>query len=124
MAIKRLTLPDSGMIRMIRDQLGSGYTPSTVIRELFQNADDAGAKRLVIGFHPGLPAHPEAIRRRPGLVVMNNGPVSPEDVVYLRHVKANQRASDPYTIGRFGIGKVALFNWADAYFRLFAESYG
>ena len=116
MTIEPLTMDAKGMARLIKDQLGSGYTPSTVIRELFQNADDAGATRLVIGFHPGLPKHPEALRRRPGLVVMNNGPVRPEDVDHLKQVKANQRASDPFTIGRFGIGKVALFNWADAYF--------
>jgi hypothetical protein len=116
MNIETLTLSSDGMARFIADELRGGYTKSTVIRELFQNADDAGANRLVIGYYPGVPTHANGFLRRPGLVFMNDGAVQPEDIEFLKQVKANRRVSDPYTIGRFGVGKLAVFNWADAYY--------
>ena len=122
MTIEPLRYTADSIAREIADKLKSGYTKSTVVREVFQNADDARATRLAVGFHPGIPGHADSIRRRPGLLFVNDGPVKDEDIAFLKQIKANRRSSEAYTIGRFGVGKLAFFNWADAYYLDFDTS--
>ncbi|KAI9763065.1 MAG: hypothetical protein M1840_000956 [Geoglossum simile] len=98
---------------------------STVLRELLQNADDAGASK--IDFHLStLPAaadvvshpllHPELREYQgPAVVAHNNHPpFSPGDFESLSNVGDSLKRLDVTKTGKFGLGFNSVYNWTDA----------
>jgi hypothetical protein len=92
-----------------------GYEANTLARELIQNADDAEASSLefryveIKEFPAGSPWN------RPAVVISNDGPVSSLDFDRLQEVIVSGKTGNPFKIGRFGVGKVALFAVSDAH---------
>src|SRR5437870_2038085 len=61
-------------IESIRDLLRGYGSPRSVLKELIQNAEDAGAVRMDILYLAGDSTSAHALLRGPGLLVANDGP--------------------------------------------------
>lgn len=95
------------------------YRPDTLARELLQNADDAGAKTLIIQHLPGDNTRNDW--QGPLVFIWNDGPLEEgrdgmdSDFDRLSQVTVSGKTGHPYRIGRFGVGKVALFSVSKAH---------
>ena len=95
------------------------YEGRAWLKEVVQNADDAGANRLDLGWVSRLPGtvHP-LLRSGPAVFVLNDGPFTARDAVAIHQLGLSDKASDRSSIGRFGLGLKSLFHWCEAYFYL------
>ena len=65
------------LINLIADNLRDRYPDSfSILKELLQNADDAGAKEVHIGLSAGLPRTKHPLLQGPALFLLNDGPFS------------------------------------------------
>lgn len=91
----------------------TAYDIRTTIRELIQNADDAGATRVCVFFVGGDPHLPELV------VVVNNAdfrvvPGQRDDIDrFCRFHSRGKESETSEVIGKFGIGRVACYHLAD-----------
>ncbi len=105
---------------------GGARAASTVIKELLQNADDAGATELaVILDERQPPSHPPdeyASFFVPALIVRNNrpfrlpgecGPNDPDDFTAIRDVARGHKRAQATAAGRFGIGFNSVYFLTD-----------
>lgn len=98
----------------LRDRYKNGFP---IIKELIQNADDAKAKKLVFGLHPGFKDHVKhALLQGPGLWVFNDGKFKSEDQKAIRSFGLNSKAGDSGSIGKFGLGMKSVFHLCEAFF--------
>lgn len=97
----------------LRDRYKSGFP---ILKELVQNADDAGARNLVFGYHPG---HGDAadhmLLRGPALWVLNDGVFKPSDERAIRSFGLNAKAGDSGAIGKFGLGMKSVFHLCESF---------
>ncbi len=97
----------------LRDRYKSGFP---ILKELVQNADDAGARNLVFGFHPG---HGEAadhmLLSGPALWVLNDGAFKASDRRAIRSFGLNAKAGDSGAIGKFGLGMKSVFHLCETF---------
>ena len=90
-----------------------------VFKELIQNADDAGATevKFLIDWrhHPTESLIAEELKewQGPALIVYNNATFSDEDFDSICHVAGETKKSDPFKIGRFGVGFCATYHLTD-----------
>jgi hypothetical protein len=100
----------------LRDRYRSGFP---ILKELVQNADDAGAKHLAFGFHPG---HKEVadhmLLKGPALWVLNDGSFKETDSRAIRSFGLNAKAGDSGSIGKFGLGMKSVFHLCESFFYL------
>ncbi|MFN3628758.1 MAG: sacsin N-terminal ATP-binding-like domain-containing protein, partial [Casimicrobiaceae bacterium] len=97
----------------LRDRYRSGFP---ILKELVQNADDAGARNLVFGYHPG---HGDSadhmLLRGPALWVLNDGAFKPSDRRAIRSFGLNAKAGDSGAIGKFGLGMKSVFHLCESF---------
>ncbi len=95
------------------------YEGRAWLKEVIQNADDAGATQLDLGWVSRLPgtSHP-LLRGGPAVFVLNDGPFTARNAVAIHQLGLSDKASDRSSIGRFGLGLKSLFHWCEAYFYL------
>ncbi|TVY68700.1 Sacsin [Lachnellula suecica] len=92
----------------------------TVLRELLQNADDAGATevRFILDerTHPvGKLIDPKlAEYQGPALLAFNNSKFTENDFVSLAHIGDSLKLQDGETTGKFGRGFNSVYNWTDS----------
>lgn len=100
----------------LRDRYRSGFP---ILKELVQNADDAGAKSLAFGFHPGhgSTAH-HMLLKGPALWVLNDGRFKASDRRAIRSFGLNAKAGDSGAIGKFGLGMKSVFHLCESFFYL------
>lgn len=92
----------------LRDRYKSGFP---ILKELIQNADDAKAKRLVFGMHPGFGEHAShPLLQGPGLWVFNDGEFKKDDERAIRSFGLNSKAGESGAIGKFGLGMKSVFH--------------
>ena len=110
-------------ISQLRDVLVR-YHGFAVIRELIQNADDAGASRLDIGCVGALAGadHP-LLKGGPALFVINDGPFSPENAQSIKQLGLSDKAGDAGTIGKFGLGLKSIHHFGEVYFYLSSANF-
>ncbi|MFO0686895.1 MAG: ATP-binding protein [Sandaracinus sp.] len=97
----------------------------TILRELVQNADDAGATSLTfVLFERGLVGARNSLLHGPALVALNDGPFEPKDLAALRSQKATSKAADDTAVGRFGIGQKSVFHLCEAFWFLGSSEAG
>lgn len=98
----------------LRDRYKSGFP---ILKELIQNADDAKAKRLVFGMHPGFGDHAShPLLQGPGLWVFNDGEFKKDDERAIRSFGLNSKAGESGAIGKFGLGMKSVFHLCEAFF--------
>lgn len=98
----------------LRDRYKSGFP---ILKELVQNADDAGAGSLVFGHHAGFATgvdHP--LLRGPALWVLNDGGFQTKDKQAIRSFGLNGKAADDSAIGKFGLGMKSVFHLCESFF--------
>lgn len=100
------------LMRLLDDRYKSGFP---VLKEVLQNADDAGAKRVVIMAHDGFSGASHPLLRVPALLVANDGPASHADLRAMQSMSGSTKIGDTAKVGRFGLGQKAVFNLCDAF---------
>ena len=100
-------------------QICEGYPPSSCLRELLQNADDARATEIEFILdtksyptehllHPQLADH-----HGPALLVRNNSVFQDDDFISLSSIGDSGKRFDPSTIGKFGQGFNSVYHFTD-----------
>jgi len=112
----------SSNLRELRSRLREyalGERGITVIKELVQNADDAGATRLeFVLFDGGDSRADNSLLRGPGLLVFNDGPFRREHEQNFTRPAGTSKSQDASAVGRFGIGLKSVFHLCEAWFWL------
>lgn len=96
----------------LQDRYDSGYP---VLKELLQNADDAGASRFRLDALAGWPTAANPLLRGPGLLVVNDGVFRKDDERGITSFGESGKATDSAAIGKFGLGQKAVFHLCDAF---------
>lgn len=103
----------------LRDRYKSGFP---VLKEIIQNADDAGSADenigLEFGLSPGIPAAQHPLLQGPALYFLNNGHFTESDNRAIRSFGLNRKAVEQSSIGKFGLGMKSVFHFCEAFFFL------
>ena len=98
----------------LRDRYKSGFP---ILKELVQNADDAGATELAFGNHSGFAdAADHPLLQGPALWVLNNGRFLPDDRKAILSFGLNAKAAETGAIGKFGLGMKSVFHLCESFF--------
>ena len=94
----------------------------TLFRELVQNADDAGARRLkLLVLERGWPDARNGLLRGPALLVANDGAFPDKDRDALHKAIGGSKEDDVDKIGTFGIGLKSVFHICEAFLYMGVE---
>ena len=124
--------PPGADIQRIRQDLRDRYHDGfPILKELLQNADDAGAARAghsatECAFalsQDGLPGAQHTLLRGPGLAVINDGSFTAEDANSLTSLGLSNKAGESAAAGKFGLGLKSVFHWAEAFFYFSPHSF-
>ena len=96
----------------LQDRYESGYP---ILKELLQNADDAGARRFRLDALSGWPDADNPLLQGPGLLVVNDGALTDRDRRGILAFGESVKAADRAAIGKFGLGQKAVFHLCDAF---------
>lgn len=112
---------------------GDGFT---ILKELIQNANDAGATSLHLGWSPPLfdatstsvgtgrsragssSEAPHPLLTVPALFAVNNGLLRASDAINITRLGSNSKAGEASSAGRFGLGLKSVFHLCEAFFYL------
>ena len=109
-------------IQQIRNDLRDRYREGfPIIKELLQNADDAEASCLHLGWFSGFPHITHPLLKGPGLFVLNDGEFKPVDQDGIRRIGISAKASNQAAIGKFGLGLKSVFHLCEAFFYFWSE---
>lgn len=99
----------------ILDTYESGFS---IFQELVQNANDAGASKLVLSLLPNgiAEANHPMLKNNPLLVVINDGPFSKENEIAISKLGEGSKSRDNDSIGKFGLGMKSLCHICDLMF--------
>lgn len=104
-------------IRLVADNLRDRYKSGfPVLKEIVQNADDAGAELLTIGWHHGLEQAEHPLLRDPAVFFINDAPLSEDDARGIRSIGLGTKADNKHAVGKFGLGMKSLFHLGEVYF--------
>lgn len=98
----------------LRDRYKTGFP---ILKELVQNADDAGATALAFGYHAGFAcAADHALLQGPALWILNNGRFLASDREAIHSFGLNGKAAESGAIGKFGLGMKSVFHLCESFF--------
>lgn len=104
-------------VNILRDNLHDRYDSGfPVLKELIQNANDAGASELYISKSEGLSSASHPLLKKPALLVFNNGTVKDDDLRGIISVAQGGKTGKPGVIGKFGLGMKSIFHFCDMFF--------
>src|SRR6266700_1079997 len=101
--------PPEADIESIRDLLRGYGSPGSILKELIQNAEDAGASRMAVIYLPGDPAVRHSLLRNPTLLVVNDGVFTQEHRDAITQINLGTKGTEDRAIGRFGKGLNSVF---------------
>ncbi len=101
--------------QILREGYASGFT---IFKELLQNAEDAGAQRMVVAGHDGFVDATNPLLRTPGLIVSNDGPVLARHMEAITRASGGSKADERSAVGRFGLGQKSVYHLCDAFIAL------
>ena len=105
-----------GIQTLLADVYKDAGDGCTLFRELVQNADDAGARRLRLTvLERGWPDADNSLLRGPALLVANDGPFADNDREALHKAIGGSKEDDVAKIGTFGIGLKSVFHICEAF---------
>lgn len=96
----------------LRDRYRSGFP---ILKELIQNADDAGATIASFGLREGLKSSRHPLLSGPALFFFNNGGFKETDKRAIVSFAENSKAGEAGTIGKFGLGMKSAFHLCEAF---------
>jgi hypothetical protein len=108
--------PPEADIESIRDLLRGYGSTRGILKELIQNAEDAGAKRMDVLHVLGDAESPHPLLRGPGLLVANDGEFTEEHRDAISQISLGTKGTEDRAIGRFGKGLKSIFAWCEAFF--------
>lgn len=97
---------------ILRDQ----YDPQSILKELAQNADDAGAQHLHLAWLPARTNAAHPLLNSPALIVLNDGEFNETHATAIRCIRVGSKGKDPKAIGKFGLGLKSIFHLCEAFF--------
>lgn len=108
-----------GVINLLGNNLFDKYPPESILKELLQNADDADAKRVIIGWTPGPTEKPKhQLLQGPALFAANDGKLTQRDAEAICKFGQNYKFGEKSVIGKFGLGLKSVFHLCEAFFYL------
>jgi len=111
-----LTTPPRAIFRQIQANLKDRYASGfPVLKELIQNAEDAGARQIRFVAHEGWKDAANPLLRVPGLLVINDGRFEAKDGRGILSFADSAKGDETEAIGRFGFGQKAAFHLCDAF---------
>lgn len=121
--VSGFTVDPEAVIRLIQGNLLDRYPAEAILKELIQNADDAKATTVEIGFAPeGLPSATHPLLKGPAVYVWNNAPLTEIDARNVRKFGSNAKYGEKTTVGKFGLGLKSVFHLCEAFFFLSSEA--
>lgn len=114
----RLTID---LVNLIRTNLKDRYKDDlAILKEFIQNADDANANSLYIGWIE----EPESnqvtsdynLLSSPALIILNDAELTEKDAVAICRMGINYKSGDSSSIGKFGYGLKSVFHLCEAFF--------
>src|SRR5262249_48069324 len=97
----------------LRDRYRSGFP---ILKELIQNADDAGASNAIFGLRDGLKDTTHPLLQGRALYFFNNGHFKESDRRAILSFAENSKAEELGTIGKLGLGMKSAFHLCEAFF--------
>ena len=114
--VKHDPIADIGLISdNLRDRYKTGFP---ILKEIVQNADDAGGSHLSFGYSEGLPDAEHELLKGPAVFFINDGPLAETDADAILSIALGSKASNENAIGKFGLGMKSLFHLCEAFFYL------
>jgi hypothetical protein len=111
-----IKVTDDETFKLIRANLGDRYsTGFPILKELVQNAEDAGATELRFVLCPGWSEATHPLLQHPGMLVANDGDFRLEHGEKMLSFANSSKSGDAGAIGRFGFGQKAVFHLCDAF---------
>jgi hypothetical protein len=105
------------IIGKIREDLQDRYQDHyAILKELIQNADDAGASELHLVFIERLAGTEHELLQGPLLAVINNAAFTFENAAAIRQLQGGSKGLDDCKIGKFGLGQKSVFHLCEAFF--------
>ncbi|NJO64339.1 MAG: hypothetical protein HC836_41085 [Richelia sp. RM2_1_2] len=105
------------IIRQIQNLLTDTYKEGfPIIKEIIQNANDGGARRLDIGISKGLKDAGHPLLQNPSLFFVNDGNFTDEDAKAISWLGMDINAQNSAKIGKFGLGQKSIFHFCEAFF--------
>lgn len=101
--------------QILREGYASGFT---IFKELLQNAEDAGARRMVVAGHAGFDEATNPLLRTPGLIIANDGLVLARHMDAITRASGGSKADERSAVGRFGLGQKSVYHLCDAFIAL------
>jgi sacsin len=109
------------LTRRLRNLLDDGYLEGSIAKELFQNADDAGANKLHIllderennDYKVQLISDGMAECQGPAVWVFNDAQFTDEDLKNITKLSGGTKGNDSTKIGKFGLGFCSVYNLTD-----------
>jgi hypothetical protein len=108
--------PPEADIESIRDLLRGYGSSRGILKELIQNAEDAGASRMDLLYVPGDTESPQSLLRGPGFLVVNDGDFTEEHRDAISQISLGTKGTEDRAIGRFGKGLKSVFAWCEAFY--------
>jgi hypothetical protein len=107
-------MSDDSIINQLRENL-SNYPEDTVLRELQQNADDAGAKLfgVIYSDEPSAYKNENPYLQSKKIIIFNDGPISDAQKKALFELRSASQIANEEKIGKFGLGLKSIFHWCD-----------
>lgn len=106
-----------GVINQIKDNLTDRYDNGfPVLKEIIQNADDAGAKSLQIGWSQGFKETNNELLKTPALFFINDAPLEEAHRDAILSIAQSSKAANKSAVGKFGLGMKSLFHLGEVFF--------
>ena len=108
----------SNYVRDINQKLSVSYKYGDgfpVLKELIQNADDAGASELRIYIVDGISEAKTSLLRQPAIIIFNDGEFREEHLKNILTMSVDSKTTDKSKIGRYGLGMKSIFHICDAF---------
>jgi hypothetical protein len=112
-----MKVPPAAVINIIRENLNDRYRKGfPIIKELVQNADDAGAAQLHLGWVESLSGVEHPLLQGPALFIVNDGTFKAADGEAIDCIGLSSKASSKFSVGKFGLGLKSIFHLCEAFF--------